>query len=198
MDLKIKCSALYLPISMSCEDYFRRLLRMSNELLTQPLCAMADQWKQSAGVLFIENIENSFICVNKIIHLITLVMIKNTILKNVILIKKYSTYLHMRNQREPVQKTEQQFLQKMKGNLHISYGKWFYNRSTTLSVLDWTLTDRVVPFIYICVFCLSQGQNRNSTDFFKHIDMDFYVIDILYLTFINNISMNNCRWDCNK
>lgn len=106
-----------------------------------------------------------FICVNKIIHLITLVMIKNTILKNVTLIKKYSTYLHMRNQREPVQKTEQQFLQKMKGNLHISYGKWFYNRSTTLSVLDWTLTDRVVPFIYICVFCLSQGQNRNSTDF---------------------------------
>lgn len=43
MDLKIKCSALYQPISMSCEDYFRRLLRMSNELLTQPLCAMADQ-----------------------------------------------------------------------------------------------------------------------------------------------------------
>lgn len=30
-----------------------------------------------------------------------------------ILIKKYSTYLHMRNQREPVQKTEQQFLKKM-------------------------------------------------------------------------------------
>lgn len=82
MDLKIESSALYLPISMSCGDYFRRLLRMSNELLTQPLFPMADQWKQSAGVLFIENIENSIsFCVNKIIHLITLVIIKNTVLK---------------------------------------------------------------------------------------------------------------------
>lgn len=82
MDLKIESSALYLPISMSCGDYFRRLLRMSNELLTQPLFPMADQWKQSAGVLFIENIENSIsFCVNKIIHLITLVIIKNTVWK---------------------------------------------------------------------------------------------------------------------